>query len=347
MFEMRITMAGKRKIAYPIDLPFKTCEPVFLDNAQDKYLLNKEKVDKLIDVFNGTFRVGYVKRDRKLTHGINAHSINEILREKLKSIDGIEGETNVVFGSFLPPIQSKGEFDFSIFDEASNFYNFWNYCYGKTNAIRDGDSTVDYYIRDSATKEKWNLFIETQKPRRYEDDLVMPDNIFNVIGEIQFGNWAMVYKDMFRLVSAINKRARIDLYVYVVATGNLLKLMSDGVVSLEDACNRFRENVENHNINRPVMIIPLDLGLEIEEFDFSEAEEGYESVCSQIDFLEKRISKKKQEISKLKSDNKNLTGVALEKNKKKIVRAQRAKSKAEEDLAVIKNIYKDDDTEIE
>ena len=175
----------------------------------------------------------------------------------------------------------------------------------------------------------------------------MPDNIFNVIGEIQFGNWAMVYKDMFRLVSAINKRARIDLYVYVVATGNLLKLMSDGVVSLEDACNRFRENVENHNINRPVMIIPLDLGLEIEEFDFSEAEEGYESVCSQIDFLEKRISKKKQEISKLKSDNKNLTGVALEKNKKKIVRAQRAKSKAEEDLAVIKNIYKDDDTEIE
>lgn len=338
-------MSGKKKISYPVDLPFKACEPKFLDNAKDKYLLHKEEIDKIINALNGTFRVGYVKRDRALSHGINAHSINETLREKLKTIDGIEGETNIVYGSFLPPAQSKGEFDFSIYDKKSNFYNFWNYCYGKKNGKKDGDKIVDYYIKDDSTKEKWSLFIETQKPRKYEDDLVVPDNIFNVIGEIQFGNWAMVYKDMFRLVSAINKHARIDLYIYVVATGNLQKLMSDSVVNFDDACKRFEENVDNHSINRPVMIIPLDLDLEIETYDFSEAEAGYETVCAQIDSLEKEIKERKKEIAELKAKNKHLKGKELTHNKEKVTCAEKEKEKAEKELTNIKDIYRNSDNE--
>ena len=338
-------MSGKKKISYPIDLPFKTCEPEFLDNARDKYLLHREEIDKIINALNGTFRVGYVKRDRVLSHGINAHSINETLREKLKSIDGIEGETNVVHGSFLPPLQSKGEFDFYIYDKKSNFYNFWNYCYCKTNGRKEGDKTVDFYIRDDSVKEKWNSFIEMQKPRKYVDDLVVPNDVFNVIGEIQFGNWAMVYKDMFRLVSAINRHARIDLYIYVVATGTLQKLMSDNVVNFDDACRRFKENVDNHSINRPVMIIPLDLDLEIKTYDFSEAKAGYESICVQIDSLEKEIKERKKVIAELKAKNKHLKGEELIQNKEKVTCAVQEKEKVEKELTNIKDIFRNSDNE--
>ena len=92
-------MSGKKKIAYPIDLEFCVGEPIYFNNAQDKYVIHKELIDKLLGALKGTFHVGYVKRERNFVHGINAHSLNEAIREKLKTIDEIQGETDVVFGS--------------------------------------------------------------------------------------------------------------------------------------------------------------------------------------------------------------------------------------------------------
>lgn len=332
-------MSGKKKIVYPIDLEFNIGAPLFFNNAKDKYIIHKELIDKLLGALKGSFRVGYVKRDRNFVHGINAHSLNEAIREKLKDIDEIQGETDVVFGSFLPPIHTKGEFDFSIYDKESNFYNFWNYCFGKAG-VRDGETIVDYYIRDEKTKEEWAVFLETQMPKKSED-LVVPSDVFNVLGEIQFGNWAMVYKDMFRLVSAINKKAKIDLYMYVAASGKLKKLMSDGVVGFEDACKRFEENVENHNINKPVMIIPLDVAFDIDTYDFSVAEQGYESICEEIAFIEKKIEKKKKDIKRLLAEKKIQKGEELKKTGQKLKRAKAAKIMLESNLSDLKNKYKE------
>ena len=163
------------------------------------------------------------------------------------------------------------------------------------------------------------MFIEVQHPKKYEEELEMPSDIFNIIGEIQFGNWAMVYKDMFRLVSAINKQAEIGLYIYIVAADNLKKLMSDGVVSLNDAYRRFKENIENHNITKPVMIVPLDLDFNVNEYDFSSAEAGYEHVCEQIRKLEDKISKNKIKLKQLKGMQKE-TKSEVEKTKKNILK---------------------------
>ena len=129
-------MSGKKKIAYPIELPFTIQEPILLNNAIDKYQLHKELIDQLLNALKGSFHVGYVRRQKKYIHGISANSLNEAIREKLKGIPGIEGETNVVFGTFLPPVKGKGEFDFSIYNKETNFYKLWDYCYGE-NDIRD------------------------------------------------------------------------------------------------------------------------------------------------------------------------------------------------------------------
>ena len=336
-------MAGQKKIVYPIKLKFTIGSPVFFNSAEDKYTLHKEIVNTIIDSLKGEFNVGYLMRNKNFVHGINAQSINEALRDKLKSVSGIMGETNVVFGSFLPPLNTKGEFDFCVYDKESNFYNFWNYCFGKTGAVRNGEEVVDYYIKDNKLKKEWETFLEVKKPRKYEEDLVMPANVFNLIGEIQFGNWAMVYKDMFRLVSAINKKAKIDLYIYVVADGELLKLMSDNIVNFKDACKRFKENVENHNINKPVIILPLDVDFKVAEYDFSEAEIGYKRICDEIQNCEKKIAYYKNRIKVFRSEKKGLKQDKLKRKNNQITRAMARKTEYEERLQELLNQYKENE----
>lgn len=335
-------MSGKKKIAYPIELLFEVGKPEFFNEAQDKYILHKEQIDRVLDSLKGKIRVGYVKRDRKFIHGINANSLNEAIRNKIKMLPGIEGETNVVFGSFLPPIYAKGEFDFSIYDKKSNFYNLWNYCYGK-QAVKDGDNIINRYIKDKRIKKEWEIFFEIQKSRQYKEDLQVPLNTFNIIGEIQFGNWAMVYKDMFRLVSAINKKAKIDLYIYIVSSNRLKKLMSDGVVGFEDAKKRFQENVENHNINKPVMIVPLDVGFDIDTFDFSDAEAGYEDICKKMDYIAKQINESKEQLKNLRENKKNLKDIELDEVQKEIRKIQSQKKKLQQKLKDLKDLYKNEE----
>ena len=52
-------MSGKKKIAYPIELPFTIQEPILLNNAIDKYQLHKELIDQLLNALKGSFHVGY------------------------------------------------------------------------------------------------------------------------------------------------------------------------------------------------------------------------------------------------------------------------------------------------
>ena len=42
-----------------------------------------------------------------------------------------------------------------------------------------------------------------------------------VVGEIQFGNWALLEHDIQRLINATEQGISIDYYIYITATGNL------------------------------------------------------------------------------------------------------------------------------
>ena len=61
--------------------------------------------------------------------GINAKSFNTSKRKSKSIIKDINFETSVINGSFIP-LSQKSDFDFSIYDKETNYYNFWNYCYG-------------------------------------------------------------------------------------------------------------------------------------------------------------------------------------------------------------------------
>lgn len=229
--------------------------------------------------------------------------------------------------------------EFFIYNKETNFYKLWDYCY-EENAIRDGDLIVDKYIKDNKLRQKWDKFCVKQKNDEHKMDMNSAHNTFNILGEIQFGNWAMVYKDMFRLVSAINKNAQIDLYIYIAATDNLKKIISDGVVGVNAARERFQENIDNHNINKPVMIVPLDIDFDLDTYDFSEAEKGYDEISREIQELEQKISWNKKKITVLNDKKKNADSEKAKIIKEEIKDLRNEKKHNQQELDELKNLYK-------
>ncbi len=77
-----------------------------------------------------------------------------------------------------------------------------------------------------------------------------------IVGEIQFGNWALAYRDFFKVLKA-NVQNSVDCLVYVVPTGNLEAMLSDGIVTF-DKTKIILEDFAKV-ISVPVWIIGLDI----------------------------------------------------------------------------------------
>lgn len=192
--------------------------------------------------------------------GYNASELNSALREKMAAIPGIHGETYVEYGAILT--KGKKGFDFSLFDEEYNIVKLRNafigdpgrFC-GETSLLKlnsnvlRGDGTtftkMDWKRKIDSLGGTYGINIEAQKQR------------YTVVGEIQFGNWAIVRHDFLRLLnSAID--GEIDYYVYITATGNLEKKLSSGIVSFGDAVELFEANKQL--IRTPIWVIGIDIG---------------------------------------------------------------------------------------
>ena len=76
-----------------------------------------------------------------------------------------------------------------------------------------------------------------------------------VMGELQFGNWALAKNDLLRLTNSEETLA-IDYYIYITALGNLEKLLSSGIVNYRKAVSAVAENQKR--IRTPIWIIGLD-----------------------------------------------------------------------------------------
>ena len=77
-----------------------------------------------------------------------------------------------------------------------------------------------------------------------------------VVGELQFGNWALVYRDLFRLLDA-DSNPGVDFYIYVTADKELSGLLSSQTVSF----NKTAEILQQYrNIIRvPIWLIGLGI----------------------------------------------------------------------------------------
>lgn len=193
--------------------------------------------------------------------GYNAAELNTVLRQKMVGIPGIHGETYVEYGAIL--IKGKKGFDFSLFDEEYNVIKLRNAFIGYPGRYNGEEPLMNLNTKvlkaDGTTyyKRDWRRKIESLGGTNGKN-IESKKRCYTVVGEIQFGNWAIVRHDLLRLLnSAID--GEIDYYIYITATGTLEKKLSSGIVSYSDVVDLFEEN--RQLIKTPVWVIGIDMDI--------------------------------------------------------------------------------------
>jgi|688.fasta_scaffold531122_2 hypothetical protein len=190
------------------------------------------------------------------TSGITAGSLNKEIRELLKSINDIEFEVNQLDGVYFVSGQTNG-FDFGLIDTEYNLINFRNLCFGKRH-LHDG-------------MKEWKIFLNKPCNVQYKIaaqnlNLIQSNNIGIdlpaqkkspiILGEIQFGNWALAYRDFFKVLKA-NVLTNVDVLIYIVPDGKLQSLLSDGIVTFDGTKEIINEFAKV--ITVPIWLIGLDI----------------------------------------------------------------------------------------
>ena len=190
-------------------------------------------------------------------YGIKADSLNQALREKLKFYK-INGETHVENGVFFH--KSKEGFDFSEYDKEYNMARLYNYYQGSIGILNGDEKIINIYKKVGYSKKEWKGKIQEIHSIVSKDnsDYIVDKELLTVVGELQFGNWALIYRDLFRLLDAESDPG-IDFYIYVTADGNLSSLLSANTVSYSSADKVISEYLSI--IKTPIWLIGLDLDM--------------------------------------------------------------------------------------
>lgn len=192
--------------------------------------------------------------------GFNATDINSKLREKMHMVNGIHGETHVAYRGLFH--NSKKGFDFSLYDEQCNFVRIRNTCIGNPGMYNGEDILINLYSKirtptdDSVTMKKkdWKKIVENIGGTPGEN-IIEQKQSFTIVGEIQFGNWALAEHDLFRLINSSMENS-IDYYIYIAPTGTLAQKVSEGVVTYDKITKAVEENCQR--FSTPTWIIGLD-----------------------------------------------------------------------------------------
>jgi len=200
------------------------------------------------------------KTKAKKTKAIKADVLNVELRKLLKGIpkNEIKFEVSEEHGVFYFSAEksSIGGFDFAILNHHKNLAALRNLCFGELHYHKG--------------EERWKKFLQKN------DDLVaiakalekrasLGENVDYsktntdtplIVGEIQFGNWALAYRDFFKVLKA-DVQNSIDCLVYVVPTGNLEYMLSDGIVTYDKTVKILKDFEKV--ISVPVWVIGLDM----------------------------------------------------------------------------------------
>lgn len=96
----------------------------------------------------------------------------------------------------------------------------YNYYLG-AKGILNGDSKIyEQNKKMGVGKREWKKTIDEIRCTVSDTNIeyVIEKKHLTVAGEFQFGNWALIYRDLFRLLNA-DDNPGIDFYIYVAATG--------------------------------------------------------------------------------------------------------------------------------
>ncbi|WP_024865634.1 BglII/BstYI family type II restriction endonuclease [Butyrivibrio sp. FCS014] len=245
-------MSNKRNVKFVI------AEESFINNG--KIILNSmyPLEDNMRAALCGNAQVSFKTRRVKgkgAYQGIDAKSINTELRRLIKVIADINGETHVEDGIFYH--KGMEGFDFSIYDKEYNLARIYNYYLG-AKGILNGDSKIyEQNKKMGVGKREWKKTVDEIRCNVSDTNIeyVIEKKHLTVAGEFQFGNWALIYRDLFRLLNA-DDNPGIDFYIYVAATGKLKEMISDNTVNYAKALKVIEEN--KNIIKTPIWVIGLD-----------------------------------------------------------------------------------------
>lgn len=223
---------------------------------------HKNLKDLFLSSLNNEIRIiPRVKNTRGAeSRAIKADDLNIVIRDLLKKIPNNEikfevFEENGVF-YFSSEKSAIGGFDFAILNQYNNIIALRNLCFGNLQ-YADGENRWEKFLAknpdliDIANKLKKidekgkNILLSNQ-------DVPQP----LIVGEIQFGNWALAYRDFFKVLKA-DVQNSVDCLIYIVPTGNLEKMLSDGIVTF-DKTKKILEEFSKV-ISVPVWLIGLDV----------------------------------------------------------------------------------------
>ncbi|MFP3356289.1 BglII/BstYI family type II restriction endonuclease [Planococcus maitriensis] len=194
---------------------------------------------------------------KKDTHSfrkrITADTLNTALKSNLRDyIPHMKFEVEYRDGIFYDTPKIKG-FDFGIYDDLYNLINFRNYCFGR-RSVHSGAKIWDFELEQ---RSNWRELADLHDLDSYDNgiDITYNKKIPTIIGEVQFGNWALIYYDLLKTIQ-IEQTFEIDLLIYITAAGDLQNFISDGTVNIGKAKSTLEEF--KNIIKFPIWVIGVD-----------------------------------------------------------------------------------------
>lgn len=195
-------------------------------------------------------------RDKKTYYirRIDSRPLNQqIIKTFEASSLNFKREVQFIEGVFYNSAQIGG-FDFALLDDNYNVTNFWNYCFGR-RSIYEGDKkwSTEVDKRLDWNHISQNLKLHDTKPG---EDAIQNKMKPIIIGEIQMGNWGLLYRDILKAIQ-IQHAEDIDLLIYITPVGNLRNYISDGTVNYEKSKEVF--NTFKNILTVPIWLIGIDI----------------------------------------------------------------------------------------
>ncbi|HIQ56610.1 TPA: hypothetical protein EYG96_01050 [Candidatus Gracilibacteria bacterium] len=192
--------------------------------------------------------------------GIKAKDLNIELRKLLLNEleNEVKFEVNEEKGVFYFSSEKStiGGFDFAILNHKKNINSLRNLCFGELH-YHEGEKRWNEFLKKNADlkhiaeklEDMGNIGIDIEYNEQDTDTPL-------IVGEIQFGNWALAYRDFFKVLKA-NVQNSIDCLVYVVPTGDLETMLSDGIVTYDKSVKILNDFAKV--ISVPVWVIGVDI----------------------------------------------------------------------------------------
>jgi len=225
----------------------------YFHHHSDGILSKNRAIKKLFDeLFDKPVTLDFTAR--KKGSGISSPSVNAAIRKNLSAINNIKFEVNQLDGIYFVSGQTSG-FDFALIDDISNIYNFRNLCFGKRR-FSNGQLQWDDFLKKNP---KYKAIAKRRGLPKLGSsdgiDLEIKKKLPIVLGEIQLGNWGLLYRDLFKVLQA-NVLTNVDLLIYIVADGDLKDKLSDGIVNFTDSKAMIQEF--HKVITVPIWLLGID-----------------------------------------------------------------------------------------